>query len=205
MPSPTESELIDLLLQGDNRAYHKVVTTYYPSMYAFARAIVGDAIADEVVQESWVSVIKALARFERRSSLKTWVLRIVSNTAKNRLRKESRLISFEDLGSKDSSDSVDDWFDIKGHWTAGQVPHNWHHESPDDICASEELRCELEEALLNLPPQQQAVVTLRDMEGLSFEDVCKILDVSESNARVLLHRGRTRLRLVIAEHDKETR
>lgn len=196
-----ESRLIELMLNGDENAYKQVVTAYYPSMYAFSRSIVGEAIADEVVQESWVSVIKALDKFEKRSSLKTWILRIVSNTAKNRLRKESRLISFEDLGSRESSEGTEDWFDLKGHWSATHVPHNWHHESPDDICASDQLRGKLEQALAALPPQQLAVITLRDMEGMSFEDVCKILEVSESNARVLLHRGRTRLRQVIAEYD----
>jgi len=199
--TPDESELIQRLIAGDETSFRTVVRQYYPSMHAFARAIIGESLAEEVIQESWVSVIRALPDFEKRSSLKTWILRIVSNTAKNRLRKESRLVSFEDLGSA-ADDSNDDWFDTRGHWQASQAMNAWHHALPEDIIGSDQLRSQIQHTLSALPPQQQAAVVLRDMEGLGFEEICKILDVSESNVRVLLHRGRCRLRAVIDAYNR---
>ncbi len=198
---PDESELIACLLRGDQSSYRLIVRQYYPAMHAFARAIIGESLADEVVQESWVSVLQALPQFERRSSLKTWILRIVSNNAKNRLRREKRLVSFEDLATPDAEEQGD-WFDTRGHWRASQIMGAWHHQQPEDIIASDQLRGRLMAALTSLPPQQQAAVVLRDMEGMEFEEICKILEVSESNIRVLLHRGRTRLRAVIDTFNK---
>ncbi len=196
-----ESQLIARLIAGDEDSYRAIVRQYHPSMHAFARAIIGESLADEVVQETWISVIKALPQFEARSSLKTWILRIVSNTAKNRLRKESRLVSFEDLGGA-ADDGQGDWFDTHGHWQASHMVYAWHHVLPEDILGSDQLRQQLQTALAALPPQQQAAVVLRDMEGLEFEEICKILEVSESNVRVLLHRGRTKLRTVIDTYNR---
>lgn len=196
-----ESDLISRLIKGDQSSYRQIVKQYYPAMHAFARAIIGESLADEVVQESWVSVIQALPQFERRSSLKTWILRIVSNNAKNRLRREKRLVSIEDLSPQEDTEAGD-WFDTRGHWRASQVLEAWHHQKPEDIISSDQLRDKLVAALAGLPPQQQAAVVLRDMEGLEFEEICKILEVSESNVRVLLHRGRTRLRSVIDTFNK---
>jgi RNA polymerase sigma-70 factor (ECF subfamily) len=169
-------------------------------MVHLARAIVGEAIADEVAQEAWVAVLRALPKFERRSSLKTWILRIVSNTAKSRLRHESRSVHLGD--ALEESPIVDPArFKANAHWA--NPPAMWHAETPDALLASTELRDCLNAALAGLPPLQRAAVTLRDMQGLSMEVICKILEVSESNGRVLLHRARSRIQMAIEEQQEK--
>ena len=193
---PSDDELIPRLLAHDEAAYAQVVSAYHGLMVYLARAIVGEAIADEVAQESWLAVIKALPRFERRSSLKTWILRIVSNTAKTRLRHESRSVSLEGLlGDQGEADPAR--FTATGRWASS--PTVWHADTPDDLLASQELRGCVDIAIKALPPMQRAAVTLRDMQGLDMENICKILDVSESNGRVLLHRARSRIQAAIDE------
>ncbi|NOX92072.1 MAG: RNA polymerase sigma factor [Gammaproteobacteria bacterium] len=169
-------------------------------MVHLARAIVGEAIADEVAQEAWVAVLRALPGFERRSSLKTWILRIVSNTAKSRLRHESRTVSLDE--SFEESPIVDPArFKPNAHWAS--PPAMWHADTPDALLASTELRNCISDALAVLPPLQRAAVTLRDMQGLSMEVICKVLEVSESNGRVLLHRARSRIQMAIEEYEKQ--
>ncbi len=193
---PNDDELIPKLLARDDDAYAQVVSAYHGLMVHLARAIVGEAIADEVAQEAWVAVIRALPRFERRSSLKTWILRIVSNTAKTRLRHESRSISLEDiLGDQDAIPPSR--FNAAGQWSS--PPTIWHADTPDDLLASQELRACINTALKDLPPMQRAAITLRDMQGLNMENICKILEVSESNGRVLIHRARNRIQAAIEE------
>lgn len=198
-----EELLIKRLLAGDEQSYRQLVKSCHAAMYSFARAIVGDGIADEVVQEAWLAVIRALPGFQRRSSLKTWILRIVSNTAKNRLRKESRLAAMEDIEGLLAMDDRPEPYDQRGHWLPGAGPASWHHVKPDDILATEQLCGRLQDTIATLPPLQRAALTLRDMEGIDFADICKILDVSESNVRVLVHRARARLREVIDIYEKE--
>ena len=194
---PSEDILILQLLAGDERAFAQVVNAYNPIMVHLARTIVGDAIADEIAQEAWMAVIKALPKFERRSSLKTWILRIVSNCAKSRLRHESRSINM-DL-SDDSGHMVDPAnFKRDGHWQS--PPNMWHADTPDSILASTELREHIDNTLRQLPPLQQASIALRDMQGMDMESICKILEVSESNGRVLIHRARSQLREAIDQY-----
>ena len=191
----SEQELIKQLLNGNEQAYRKVVTEYHGSMLYVARAIVGTAIADEVVQEAWVSVIKALPKFEGRSSLKTWILRIVSNNAKTRLRKESRHYSAGDANDVESLAIPADRFTENGHWAS--PPDTWDIASPDALLASNELQGCIKQAINQLPEIQQSILCLRDMEGMSMQDICKILEISESNSRVLLHRARGKVYLAI--------
>lgn len=196
---PSDDILIPKLLARDEQAYRQIVAAYHGLMVHLARAIVGAAIADEVAQESWLAVLKALPKFERRSSLKTWILRIVSNTAKSRLRHESRTVNLGD--ALDESPIIDPArFKSNAHWAS--PPAMWHAETPDALLASTELRTCISTALESLPPIQRAAVTLRDMQGLSMENICKVLEVSESNGRVLLHRARSRIQLAIEEHEK---
>lgn len=193
---PNDDELIPRLLAHDEAAYAQAVSAYHGLMVYLARAIVGEAIADEVAQEAWLAVIKALPRFERRSSLKTWILRIVSNTAKTRLRHESRSVSLDDvLGDQGAIDAAR--FTTTGRWSS--PPAVWHADTPDDLLASQELRSCVDATIKALPPMQRAAVTLRDMQGLDMDNICKILDVSESNGRVLLHRARNRIQAAIDE------
>lgn len=195
---PNDDQLIPRLLAHDETAYTQIVAAYHGIMIHLARAIVGEAIADEVAQEAWVAVIKALPRFERRSSLKTWILRIVSNTAKSRLRHESRTVSLDE--SSNDQPVVDPArFKSNAHWAS--PPAMWHADTPDALLASAELRACIDVVLKSLPPMQRAVLTLRDMQGLDMKGICKVLEVSESNARVLLHRARSRIQMAIEKHE----
>ena len=164
-------------------------------MVHLAKSIVGEAIADEVAQEAWMAVIKSLPKFERRSSLKTWILRIVSNSAKSRLRHESRSVSMDFSDEKFTAVIDPSRFKKDGHWLA--PPNIWHIDTPEDILASTQLREHIDHVFKMLPPLQQAAIALRDMQGMDMESICKILDVSESNGRVLLHRARSVLREAI--------
>ena len=191
MEYQNESELIKQLIDGDETAYRYVVQAYHNNMLYVARSIVGPAIADEVVQEAWVSVIKALPKFEGRSSLKTWVLRIVSNSAKTRLRKESRNIAMGDASDMEALSVPTERFQENGHWSA--PPQQWNIASPDALLASDELKSIIYATIEKLPPIQQSIVSLRDMEGMSMLEICKVLDITESNSRVLLHRARAKI------------
>jgi len=200
---PSEDVLIPKLLAGDEQAFSQIVRAYHGIMVHLARSIVGESIADEVAQEAWVAVIRSLPKFERRSSLKTWILRIVSNAAKSRLRHESRTISL-DFADESATAMIDpSHFRSDGHWLV--PPNNWHADTPDEILASTELRKHIDDVFKHLPPLQQAAVTLRDMQGLEMESICKILDVSESNARVLLHRARSAMREAIDQFQGKAR
>jgi len=197
---PDDDELIPKLLDNDETAYRQVVQAYHGTMVYVARSIVGDAIADEVAQEAWVSVMKALPRFERRSSLKTWILRIVSNTAKSRLRHESRTVNFDSSLLESGPIINPDKFDETGHWT--NPPAMWHIDTPDSLLASKQLKTCIDNAINELPVIQRSIITLRDMQGLDMETICKILEVSESNARVMLHRARNHIREAIDENQR---
>lgn len=200
-PLPPDADLVKRLLSGDNFAFELLVGSYHGRMLRLASAIVGEAVADEVVQETWLAVIEALPGFEARASLKTWILRILVNKARSRLRHETRSIPVGELWDDDAPDLPAERFDSRGHWRFPPVP--WHEETPEALLASEDLRQCLEIAMRTLPPAQRAVVTLRDLEALSMEEICNILAVSESNGRVLLHRGRNRLRAAIETYQRQ--
>jgi len=196
---PNEQALITQLLKGDEQAYRYIVKNYQSSMQYVARSIVGTAIADEIVQDAWLSVIKALPKFEGRSSLKTWILRIVSNSAKSRLRKESRQFAAGDAADLEILSSLpSEKFNDNGSWAT--PPKHWDIASPEALIASEELNNVVHRTINKLPTLQQSIVTLREMEGLEMEDICKILEISESNSRVLLHRARTKIWQAIDKH-----
>jgi RNA polymerase sigma-70 factor (ECF subfamily) len=184
-----ENTLIQHLVAGDPPAFEYVVAEYHNLMLSVARAIVGDSIADEVVQEAWVSAIKALPKFEGRSSLKTWLVQIVSNGAKSRVRRENRYTSLDEGWEAVSSDK----FDKTGHRIDDVIA--WETATPEALLANSQLQKIIEQAFQSLPPMQRAAITMVDMEGYKLDDVCNILDISSSNARVLLHRAR------VAVHD----
>ena len=167
-----EQILIQRLLDGEKSAFNQVVTDYHNVMLSVARAIVGEAFADEVVQEAWMSALKALSKFEGRSSLKTWLLHIVSNGAKSRLRRESRHSSLDEGWQNGGSDR----FDNNGHWSAPPLP--WHTDSPEALLASDQLRNVIEECFQKLPAPQRAALTMYDMEGIEMEEICNILNIS---------------------------
>ncbi|MEH6470572.1 MAG: RNA polymerase sigma factor [Halopseudomonas sp.] len=185
-----EAELLPKLVDGDKASFNRVVEAYYGPMLGLARSIVGEAIADEVVQEAWLSVYKALPKFEGRSSLKTWILRITANEAKSRLRRESRHVSLEAI-SGGETDVLPGRFQNNGHWSV--PPNGWHDESPDALLTNAEMGDCIELTLNRLPELQRAVFNLKELEDFSFEELCNILEISASNARVLLHRARISL------------
>ena len=194
-----DGPLIDRLLEGDEAAFAHLVRTYHGRMVRLAQVFVKSrAVAEEVVQETWVGVLKGLGRFERRCSLKTWLFRILTNRARTRALRDGRTISFSDLGGDSEQPAVDPArFNRRGRWQ--QPPASWN-ASPESHFFASELMSVVQEALATLPPAQRMVVTLRDVEGLSPKDVCALLDISEANHRVLLHRARARLRNAIEEH-----
>ena len=195
----SDAELIQKLIKQDEAAYRYAVKTYHSSMDYLARRIVGEKIADEVVQEAWVSVMRALPKFEGRSKLKTWILTIVSNEAKNRLRKENRHVSLESM-SEDTS-NLAGRFDDTDHWADPAA--EWGAESPDALISERQLASCLEQAITELPDLQEATLNLKEKQGYSLKEICNILDVSESNVRVLLHRARNRVFQVI-DHFQST-
>ena len=185
-----EQSLIDGLIRKEDSAYRYAISKYQTSMLRLAYSFVGDKIADEVVQETWVSAMRALPKFESRSSLKTWLLRIVANEAKTRLRKESRLTSLDAMTRNDSS--LSDRYNDSGHW-GEKIPIQWDTDSPDELLSTAELKQCMDQLIESLPELQSATLNLRERQNYSLGEICNILDVSESNVRVLLHRARHRL------------
>ena len=199
--SSDDLEQLEALRNGDERAFASLVDRYYGSLLRLAMAYVPSrAVAEEVVQETWVGVLEGLSRFEGRSSLKTWIFRILTNRAKTRGQRERR---YEPMGlGGDSGDNLDgpavdpDRFLKSGyfvdHWVS--QPNAWEDETPERLLLSKETRAQIENAIEALPPTQRQVITLRDIEEVSSQEVCNILDITETNQRVLLHRARSKVR-----------
>jgi len=197
-----EAGLLARLRAGDEDAFEALVARHYGTMLAVAQTYVkGRATAEEVVQDTWLAVIQGLDRFEGRASLKTWILSILVNKAKTRGVREARSVPFAALAGEDDAPAVaperfrgsDDAY--PGHWRA--YPGNW---SADTVVGDRETIRAAMGAIAALPPVQQTVIRMRDVEGYSSEEVCAALDVSEANQRVLLHRARSRVRAVLEEH-----
>ncbi|MCH7743869.1 MAG: RNA polymerase sigma factor [Proteobacteria bacterium] len=195
-----EQELISAMIRKEDAAFRQAIKQYQSSMLYLAHSFVGNKIADEVVQEAWFSAIRALPKFERRSSLKTWLLRIVANEAKTRLRKENRLTSLEAMTAENRH--LSDRYAGNGHW-GDKIPAQWDSDSPEELLSVQELKQCMDQLIESLPELQGATLNLREQQGYSLDDICNILEVSESNVRVLLHRARNRLFLCI-EHFQET-
>ena len=192
-----ESALVASLRAGDQRAFMQLVEEYTPGMRRLALTFVRTpALADDVVQEAWLGVLKGLDRFEGRSSLKTWVYTIVANVARTRAVREARSVPFSSLAPADPDDdgaAVDpDRFVDAGHWVRPIEP--WRR------VVDAEARGVIDAAIARLPPQQAQVIELRDIEGWSSEEVRNVLDISETNQRVLLHRARSKVRAALEEY-----
>ena len=193
MTAPAKADLTPELHAGDEAAVRTLVSTYHASMVRFARTIAGDA-AEEIVQETWIKIIRALPAFEGRSSLRTWLFAIVRNEAISRLRLDARQPEIE------STDELADRYGPDGHWQT--PPTAWSFDTPEAALASKDVRALIGRTLEEMTATQRAVVTLRDIEGLDFEEICNILVISSSNARVLLHRGRQRLWQALERYQK---
>jgi RNA polymerase sigma-70 factor (ECF subfamily) len=199
-----ETDLLARLRAGDEKAFDALVASLYGTMLTVARTYVKDrAVAEEVVQEAWLGVIQGLHRFEGRSSLKTWILSILVNQAKTRGTREARTVPFASLAPQDQAPAVDpERFrgpheQHSGGWRS--FPSNWNAAAGSIVEDRETLRVAMR-AIAELPLTQQTVIRMRDVEGYSSEEVCAVLDVSEANQRVLLHRARSRVRAALERH-----
>ena len=179
-----DGRLVELVRAGDEAAFADLIHRYQPRLLRFAEVTVGNrAIAEEVCQETWLAVVRGVARFEGRSSFKTWLFRILLNRARAGARKEARAGRPED--------DVAERFDASGAWASPPVP--WS-DRVDERLVAHDLARRVHDLLPELPEQQRQVVVLRDVEGLPAEEVASLLGISDANQRVLLHRGRARLR-----------
>jgi RNA polymerase sigma-70 factor, ECF subfamily len=201
-----EAQLLDALRAGDEGAFVALVREYHGSLVRVARTYVStQAAAEEVAQETWLGVLNGLDRFEGRSSLRTWIFRILTNIAKTRGERDRRSLPFSSLGDESVADepSVDpDRFMPSGERWAGHwksYPERWG-ELPDERLLANETLTRVQDAIDRLPPVQQQVITLRDVEGWSSEEVCSALALSETNQRVLLHRARSKVRQALEEY-----
>ena len=195
-----DGDLLKRLLGGEQQAFRELVIAYQSAMCAVAYAIVGSRHADEVVQDAWLSVVRNLAGFEGRSSLKTWLLTITANAAKNRYKQNRREVLLDDLPSPHGTIG-DDRFSSDGHWLL--APLAWHQDSPEALLTEDELRECLERTLISLPQLQSSVLVLRERQGLELEEICNLLELSLSNVRVLIHRARLKV-FATVEHFEET-
>jgi RNA polymerase sigma-70 factor, ECF subfamily len=187
-----DARLVERLRAGDESAFAELVRTHHSSLLRVARLFVPTAaLAEDVVGETWLGVVKGIDRFEGRSSLKTWIFRILTNIAKTRGQRESRSLPFSSLDDADGTfePAVESGrFTPVGHWA--DPPHAW----PEERVISRETLEVIEDAIESLPPAQRAVISLRDVEGWDAEEVRNALELSETNQRVLLHRARAKVR-----------
>jgi len=184
-----EQALIEGLKAGDSEAFSRAVKTHAPAMRRTASAIAGDPVADDIVQECWMSVIRNIHGFEGRSQLKSWLISIVANRARSHLRTVSREAKKRSEPAAD--ESLDALFDRRGYW---KTPvSDWGSDMPDGLLESEELRNCFRIHLDRLPDQQREAVVLREMNGFTYDEICEALAISPANARVLLHRARITL------------
>lgn len=199
-PPPDESELVDRLRRGDSKAFRDLVTAYQPALLRLAGTFVpSNAVAEEVVQETWIAVIRGIDRFEQRSSLKTWVTRILVNIARTKGVKERRTVPMGSLLS-DAADnaavSPDRFTGPPGKGAWAQPPARWS-ELPEEVVLSSATISLVIDTVRLLPEQQKWVVMLRDVEDWSSAHVCEALGLTEGNQRVLLHRGRSAVRAML--------
>ena len=203
-----DEQLVVALRDGDEGAFIALVGRYGPLMLRVASTYVRTpAVAEEVVQETWLAVLEGIGRFEGRSSLKTWLFRILANRAKTRGEREARCLPFSCVaarGEDDDGPAVEpdrflgaDHPRWPSHWAA--APGDWA-TVPDVRLLSQETLAHVRDAITGLPERQQEVIVLRDVEGWSAEEVCNALGVSEVNQRVLLHRARSKVRAALERY-----
>jgi RNA polymerase sigma-70 factor (ECF subfamily) len=197
------------LQAGDEAAFEQLVDRYHPTLLRVARLYVSSQpVAEEVAQETWLGVLNGIERFEGRSSLKTWLFRILTNIAKTRGIKEGRSVPFSSLGPEDEAEAVDpdrfhpaDAERAPRHWAI--PPAIWSTE-PDERLLAGETRELILRTIDTLPPNQRAAIVLRDIEGFSSEEVRNELGVGETNQRVLLHRARSKVRQALEDYFGES-
>jgi RNA polymerase sigma-70 factor, ECF subfamily len=201
--APEEARLVEGLRKGDEAAFMALMREYGAAMLRVAQMYVSSrSVAEEVVADTWLAIFNGIGRFEGRSSLKTWIFRILANTAKTRGVREARSVPFSALAGEDDESAVDpDRFfgadeRFAGHWS---VPPSPWSAGPDALLAEETLDV-IRQTVDALPPNQRLVITMRDIEGFSAEEVRNALEISETNQRVLLHRARAKVRQALEDY-----
>ena len=200
----SDEQTLAALRAGDERVFRDLFARTYPMLKRVARSYVdSDAVAEEIVQDTWLAIVTGIDRFEGRSALGTWIFGILINQAKNHSARERRAMPFSCVGPSGAEEPAvdpdrfqkddDAW---PGHWAT--PPRPW--QKPERRLLSLEARDRLKAALAELPERQRLIVGLRDVEGHSSEEVCELLGLSQENQRVLLHRGRARLRAALEEY-----
>ncbi len=201
-----EAALLSLLRQRDETAFTQLVEQFHTSLVRLARLFVqDDSIAEELCQETWLAVLQGLDRFEGRSSLKTWIFTILTNKARTRSHRDNRSMVFSDFEETDfdaPTVAPERFRDAShgastDHWAV--APASWEG-IPEDRVLSEETLTLIRQSIARLPENQRAVITLRDIEELSAQEICNILGISETNQRVLLHRARARVREALEQY-----
>lgn len=202
-----DRQIVEALRAGDESAFVALIDQYHGSLLRMALLYVRSlAVAEEVVQETWLGVLQGIDRFEARSSLKTWIFRILINRAKTKGEREGRSVSFSSLGSlnpESAEPAVDpDRFHPIGHRVAGHwstKPQDWSETPEERLLSDETLTC-VQTAVAALPANQREVITLRDIDGWTSAEVCNLLAISETNQRVLLHRARSKVRQALERY-----
>ncbi len=202
---------VEALRNGDEAAFVSLIEQYHMPLLRLALLYVPErALAEEVVQDTWIGVLQGIHRFEGRSSLKTWLFRILMNRAKTHAQREGRSVPFSSLADFDNEPldglvEADRFFPADhpqwpGHWAS--IPSSWE-DVPEDHLLSQETRRRIDQAVQALPASQREVITLHDIEGCSSEEVCNLLGISAVNQRVLLHRARAQVRRALEQYLKE--
>jgi RNA polymerase sigma-70 factor (ECF subfamily) len=202
---PGEEAVVAALRAGNEHAFNDLVSQHSGLMHRIARLYVGtSAVAEEVVQEAWLGVLQGIDRFEGRASLKTWLFRILTNIAQRRAKQERRSVPLSSLVQEE-----EEWLSVAperflgpdarwpGHWAS--FPQPWN-ELPEDRLLSQETFGVARRSIDALPPNQRAVIDLRDVHGWTSGEVCDLLRISEANQRVLLHRARSKVRQALEDH-----
>jgi RNA polymerase sigma-70 factor, ECF subfamily len=201
-----EAALVEALRKGDQEAYAGLVEELTPALTRLALAHVPSrAVAEEVVQDTWLGVINGIDRFQGRSSLRTWIFQILLNTARTRGKREKRTLPFAAFRRRAEEGRDEPAVDAdRFQGRRGESPGAWARppaewSSPEERLAQDEARAVLLKAIAELPPRQREVITLRDVLGYTAEEARNALDVSETNQRVLLHRARSKVRAALEE------
>lgn len=206
-PSAAEDErgTLERLRSGDRAAFAAVVERHGPALLRLATMFLKDhSAAEEVVQEVWLTALAGVDGFEGRSSLRTWLLSIAANRARTRFVRERRSVPFSALGPAEGGPAVGpETFDQDGEWRA--PPARWSEEDPERLAQDAELRVIIERAIADLPEAQRVVITLRDLEQLETEEICRVLGLGAAHLRVILHRARVRVRQALETHLAGTR
>jgi RNA polymerase sigma-70 factor, ECF subfamily len=210
-PSPEDVKTVAALKAGDEETFMRLVAEYGPSMLRVALLYVKTrAVAEEVVQDAWLGMLKGIDRFEGRSSLKTWVFRILTNTAKTRAEREGRSLPFsslspDDLETGEPSVDADRFLGDDERWARHWSSSPKRFDAlPEGRLLSQESMEIVQRAVDSLPEAQRIVLTMRDVVGFDTDDVCDALGISEVNQRVLLHRARTRVRKALEAYVEAT-